>query len=100
MTTLIVGGDSVRPYAEHLMTRGFGPIMHWNGRNKSECRRKIPLRTRLVVILIDQVNHGLALKIRRIADEMALPVIFSTRSVVRLERAISGLENASGNTIN
>jgi hypothetical protein len=33
--------------------------------------------TRVVVVIVDQVSHGLARKIRRDADDMAVPVVFS-----------------------
>ena len=89
MTTLIVGGDRVNTYKEFLLSQGLGPVLHWNGRNNSECHRKIPARTRLLVILVDQVNHRLAIKIRRVAVDMDLPVIFSRRSIAQLDQAIT-----------
>lgn len=88
MSTLIVGGDRIHTYKDYLDAHGYGPIMHWNGRNNSECHKKIPARTRLVVILVDQVNHRLAIKMRQIAQNMDLPVIFSRRSIAQLEQAI------------
>lgn len=89
MSALIVGGDRVGTYKEYLVEQGFGPIVHWNGRNGSECHRKIPSRIRLVVILVDQVNHRLALKIRRVANDLELPVVFSRRSILQLDQAIA-----------
>ena len=89
MSTLIVGGDRVNTYKEFLLTQGFGPIQHWSGRKNSECHRTIPAGTRLVVIMIDQVNHGLANKMRRAADGLDLPVIFSRRSIAQLGQAIN-----------
>ena len=89
MSTLIVGGDRVNTYKDFLQDRGFGPVHHWNGRKNSECHRIIPADTRLVVIMIDQVNHGLATKMRRVADELDLPVVFSRRSIGQLGQAIT-----------
>ena len=96
MATLIVGGDRVDTYKEYLVAQGFGPVLHWSGRNNSACHRKIPLRTRLVVILVDQVNHRLAFKMRQVAGERALPVVFSRRSIAQLEQAIVRLRDVSG----
>lgn len=96
MTTLIVGGDRVNTYREFLLSQGLGPVLHWNGRNNSECHRKIPARTRLMVILVDQVNHRLAIKMRRIAGDMDLPVIFSRRSIVQLDEAIARFKGSAG----
>ena len=89
MSTLIVGGDRVNTYKEFLLSQGLGPVLHWNGRNNSECHRKIPARTRLLVILVDQVNHRLAIKMRRVAGDMDLPVVFSRRSIAQLDQAIA-----------
>jgi hypothetical protein len=89
MSTLIVGGDHVNAYKDFILAQGLGPVMHWNGRKNSECHRIIPARTRLLVILVDQVNHRLALKMRRVAGDMDLPVIFSRRSIAQLDEAIA-----------
>lgn len=89
MSTLIVGGDRVNTYKDYLLAQGFGPVLHWNGRKNSACHRTIPSGTRLLVIMVDQVNHGLATKIRRVADELDLPVVFSRRSIGQLGEAIS-----------
>ncbi|MEI7613015.1 MAG: DUF2325 domain-containing protein [Betaproteobacteria bacterium] len=89
MSALIIGGDRVGTYRDYLKEQGFGPVVHWNGRNNSECHRKIPSRTRLVVILVDQVNHLLALKMRRVANELKIPVVFSRLSIVQLDQAIA-----------
>ena len=89
MAALIVGGDRVGPYKEVLAQQGFLPVRHWSGRNQSEAHRPIPLDTRVVVVMVDQVSHGLARKIRRVADQMAVPVVFSKRSVGQLSSALA-----------
>lgn len=89
MSTLIVGGDRVGTYRDYLLAQGFGPVLHWNGRKNSACHRTIPSGIRLLVIMVDQVNHGLATKVRRVADELDLPVVFSRRSIGQLDEAIS-----------
>jgi len=89
MAALIVGGDRVGAYRDFLVERGYVPVRHWSGRNQSECHRQIPIDTRVVVVMVDQVNHGLAKKIRKVAYEMAVPVVFSRRSVVQLSSALA-----------
>jgi hypothetical protein len=93
MSTLIVGGDRVNTYKDFLLAQGFGPVQHWNGRKKSVCHRTIPVSTRLVVIMVDQVNHRLAIKMRRDAEELDLPVVFSRRSIWQLDQAIARVRN-------
>lgn len=85
MSALIVGGDRITPYSDFLAARGFHPVRHWSGRKNSECHRQLPLDTAVVVVLVDYVNHGLAKKIRRVAGERDVPVVFSRRSVGQLE---------------
>lgn len=92
MAALIVGGDKLAPsYRNFLSDQGFGPVRHWPGRKPGECHRQIPLDTRVVVLMVDQLNHGLARKVRRIAEEMAVPVVFSTRSLGQLSAALAGV---------
>jgi len=98
MSTLIVGGDRVNTYIEYLENQGLGPVRHWDGRRNSDCHRVIPRGTRLVVILVDQVNHRLAIKMRLVAGERELPVIFSRRSTRQLGRAITRIRDNSSLT--
>lgn len=91
MSALIVGGDRVGPYRDYLVGQGFGPVHHWTGRKQSECHRQIPLDTRVVVVMVDFINHGLARKIRRAADDMAVPVVFSRRSIGQLSSALASV---------
>ncbi|HQR57798.1 MAG TPA: DUF2325 domain-containing protein [Azonexus sp.] len=91
MAALIVGGDRVGPYKEVLAQQGFLPVRHWSGRNQSEAHRPIPLDTRVVVVMVDQVSHGLVRKIRRVADAMSVPVVFSRRSVGQLSSALASV---------
>jgi len=95
MSVLIVGGDRVNTYKEYLQTQGLGPVLHWNGRKNSDCHRLIPASTRLVVILVDQINHMLAIKLRRTADDLDLPVVFSRRSIGQLDQLISRFKQSA-----
>ena len=95
MSVLIVGGDRVNTYKEYLQTQGLGPVLHWNGRKNSDCHRAIPASTRLVVILVDQINHMLAIKLRRTADDLDLPVVFSRRSIGQLDQLISRFKQSA-----
>jgi len=95
MSVLIVGGDRVNTYKDYLQTQGLGPVLHWNGRKNSDCHRSIPASTRLVVILVDQINHMLAIKLRRTADDLDLPVVFSRRSIGQLDQLISRFKQSA-----
>ena len=95
MSVLIVGGDRVNTYKDYLQTQGLGPVLHWNGRKNSDCHRSIPASTHLVVILVDQINHMLAIKLRRTADDLDLPVVFSRRSIGQLDQLISRFKQSA-----
>lgn len=84
MMAVIVGGDRVAPYQQYLHRNGYAPVHHWDGRRGSDSRRAIPAGARLMVILVDQVNHGLASKMRRLARERGVPVVFCQRSLPQL----------------
>lgn len=89
MAALIVGGDKVASYRDFLVAQGYSPVRHWAGRKPGECHRSIPLDTRLVVVMVDQINHGLARKVRRTAGAMDVPVVFSKRSLGQLSGALA-----------
>ncbi len=91
MAALIVGGDRVGTYKDFLVQQGYEPVRHWSGRKQSECHRSIPIDTRVVVVLVDYVNHGLARKIRRLAEDMEVPVLFSRRSVGQLSSTLASI---------
>lgn len=93
MTAVIVGGDRVAPYQDYLHRRGYAPVRHWDGRRGSDSRRAIPADARLMVIMVDQVNHGLAGKMRRLARERGVPVIFCQRSLPQLAAELRLLES-------
>lgn len=91
MSALIVGGDRIDSYRGLLQKQGYTQVRHWNGRKQSECHRRIPVDTQLVVVMIDQINHGLARKIRREADERSLPIVFSRRNAGQMDAALTAV---------
>jgi hypothetical protein len=91
MAALIVGGDRIERYRSYLHEKGFSRVTHWSGRKQSDCRREIPGDTRLIVMMVDQINHGFASRIRKTADARNLPVVFCRRSIEQLR---TGLENS------
>lgn len=91
MAALIIGGDRVASFRDYLAQQGYQPVRHWSGRKPGECHRAIPLDTRVVVVVVDRINHGLARKIRREANEMAVPVIFSKHSLGHLSGELAAM---------
>lgn len=92
MSVLIVGGDKVNSFTRTLSEAGFQSFRHWNGRKAGDHHQTIPKDTELIVLVVDQVNHGMAAKIRSEADTLGLPIIFSPRSRARLDQQLSRLQ--------
>jgi hypothetical protein len=81
MKALIVGGDYINPIKNIIAGKGVRKIEHWDGRKPSDLRKTFPKGTRLVVLLCDYLNHGLAKKVREDAERLGLPVIYCRRSL-------------------
>ena len=86
MTVLIVGGDRISSITKYLTQNGFDEINHWDARRNGDTHRYMPQNTRLVVILINFLNHGMAKKIKRDAEQLGVPVLFSKNSASELSQ--------------
>lgn len=92
MTVLIVGGDRVSSTIRMLAEAGFEHFTHWSGRKSGEQHQDMPLDTELIVMLIDQVGHSFAGKVRQQATAQGLPVIYCPRSRARLHHQLHRLQ--------
>jgi len=88
MTVLIVGGDKVQSLTRTLSEAGLAGFRHWNGRKAGDHHQIIPQDTSLILLVIDQVNHGIAARIRSEADARDIPIIFSPRSKACLSQQL------------
>lgn len=75
---LVVGGDHLGSIAENLRGLGYGEVVHVTGRN--ERRLDIPAGTRLILVLVDYVNHNLARWVKDQAKAQGIPAVFTRRS--------------------
>jgi len=89
MTVLIVGGDRIGSIAKYLALNGYNEISHWDARRNSDTHRFIPRNTRLVVVLIDYLNHGMAKRIRKDAELLGVQVLFSKNSASELSQVFA-----------
>lgn len=96
MTALIVGGDYVKPIKKVIAGKGVRRIEHWDGRKPSDLRKTFPKDTRLVVLLCDYLNHGLAKKVRDDAERLGLPVIYCRRSLGQFCRKLDEIIDNGG----
>lgn len=89
MSVLIVGADYIKSIENLLVEKGHKKITHWPSRNNSDCHKKIPADTELIVVLTNYLNHGMARHVRKIASERRLPVIYARRSIAELDFALN-----------
>jgi len=87
MAVLIVGGDRISNIREYLNDHGYQKVNHWAARRNSDCHKIIPKNTKLIVVLTDFLNHGMAKRLRKDAIQLGLPVVFSKNSVSDLSYA-------------
>lgn len=81
MSVMIVGADHLGSIRKNLVEWGVGEIEHVSGRNVSDRKRiPIPLATKLIVVLIDYVNHLTARQIKEQAKTQGVPLVFAKRS--------------------
>lgn len=91
MTVLIVGGDKVDSFTKALGHAGYVDYLHWSGRKAGDHHQPIPRDTSLIVLVVDQVNHSMAGKIKDLADARGLPIVYSPRSRARLGQQLEML---------
>ena len=80
MSVLIVGGDHLGNIPAMLKNIGATRIKHVTGRNKRHSSFEISCQTDIVLVLIDYVNHDLALRIKEQAKLRGVKVLFSRRA--------------------
>ncbi len=84
MRAVIVGGDRVHRIADTLQNAGYEHLTHFSGRKAGELRQSLPHDTQLIVLLIDQVSHAFAGKVRELADHRGLRIIYSPLAPTQL----------------
>ncbi len=80
MSVIIVGGDHLGCIPKELDRLGISKIQHLNGRGGQKIRGRIPDKIDFIILLYDFVNHNLAYKIKRLANNRDIPIIYAKRS--------------------
>lgn len=93
MTVLIVGGDRISSITKYLSQNGYNDIEHWDARRNGDTHRYMPQSTRLVVILINFLNHGMVKKIKKDAEQLGVPVLYSKNSASELSQVFEMEKN-------
>ncbi len=88
MTTLVIGGDHIDKIRRELDEYGLTKVEHWPGRKPADARREIPARTRLVVMVTDQLSHAMLYNATIKATRIGLPIIYSRRSAYELREKL------------
>jgi hypothetical protein len=80
MSVLIVGGDHLGSIPKELDKLGVKEIRHVTGRSGQKIRDGIPETMDFIIMLYDFVNHNLAYKIKKSAENKGIPIIYAKRS--------------------
>ncbi|MBI5795461.1 MAG: DUF2325 domain-containing protein [Planctomycetes bacterium] len=80
MSVIIVGADHLGCIPKELDRIGISKIQHLNGRSGQKIRGKMPDNADFIILLYDFVNHNLAYKIKKIAGNKGIPIIYAKRS--------------------
>ncbi|CAG1021601.1 hypothetical protein MTYM_01115 [Methylococcales bacterium] len=80
MSVLIVGGDHLGGIPKELDKIGVTEIRHVTGRSGQKIRDGIPETMDFIIVLCDFVNHNLAYKIKNLAENRSIPVVYAKRS--------------------
>ncbi len=80
MSVIIVGGDHLGCIPKELDRLGISKIQHLNGRSGQKIRGRIPDKIDFIILLYDFVNHNLAYKIKKLANNRDIPIIYAKRS--------------------
>ncbi|TVL99347.1 MAG: dihydroorotate dehydrogenase [Candidatus Brocadia sp. WS118] len=80
MSVIIVGGDHLGSIPKELDKIGITEIQHLTGRTGQKMRGKIPEKVDFIILLYDFVNHNLAYKVKKLAINRNIPIIYAKRS--------------------
>ncbi len=87
---LVVGADRLGNIVDLLQDQGFEQIYHITGRKSSQTKMKIPVNTKMILVLIDFVSHNLSTHVKNKAKEKDVPVLFCKRSCASIAKALHG----------
>lgn len=88
MTVLLVGADNLGTIPEYLNDYGFEKIIHWCGRKAKNKNKLIPIKTDMILVFSDFVNHGLMYNIKKAAKEKSIPILYCKRSSSCIHQAL------------
>lgn len=82
MAVLIVGADRLGNIEDQLKSAGSGPIIHWDGRNRTYSNRPIPQNVEKIIVFCDFISHRAMVNVKKQAKSKGTPIQYSRRSLV------------------
>jgi hypothetical protein len=89
MSILVVGGDRLGKIPAKLKDAGFTEIKHFTGRKKGHLTVDIPHQVDIILVFVDYVSHGLAVKVKEKARERGIRTVFARRAWSHIYRALA-----------
>ena len=92
MSVLIVGGDHLGSIPKELDKIGVNEVKHLTGRSGQKIRDGIPETMDFIILLCDFVNHNLAYKIKNLAENKGIPIVYAKRSWSSIYQKMKGCQ--------
>ena len=89
MSVVVIGCDNVAAIRVTAAQHGFDRVHHRDGRKPRDVQRPLPRDARVVLIVVDSVNHNLVHRVKRDARIGRIPVIYSGRSMEEVSRTLA-----------
>ncbi|WP_096187826.1 DUF2325 domain-containing protein [Evansella halocellulosilytica] len=90
---MIVGGDKLGAIPDHLTHLGFETYIHISGRKTKMITKSIPPNVDIILVLTDYINHNLAKKMKKKAQQQSIPICFSRRSWCAIYQTLTTCEH-------
>ena len=89
MSVVVIGCDDVSAVRRMAAQHGFDRVHHRDRRGPRDVHRPLPRDARVVLIVVDSVNHNLVHKVKRDARISRIPVIYAGRSLGDVTRTLA-----------
>ena len=94
MSVLVLGGDNIEPIKQTLYSYGAKEVLHWDGRNLKNGRKKdkaIPSKVNIVLMLTNFLNHNAMKFYKKEAKRKGVQIIFAKRHIENVKKEFNRL---------
>lgn len=78
---IIAGGDrQTIGLKNYLKTQGFTKVQHLSSRHHKDTQKISLAQVQLIIVITNYISHAFMKRIRRLAKQQGLPIVFTNRS--------------------